>query len=236
MEMKIAICDDYPEEIVILVEYLQRMGLAGAEFKIFYNANELLNYMEDRKELFDVYLLDIEMPQMDGIELGKHIREKDKKAIIIFQSSHNEMVFDTFKIQTYRFLKKPVQFEEFEEAITSAQSLLQEKKKTFRFSFEREIYSIPYEEIIYIEKQVRKIHIYTRQKDYVCYMKMKDVLEHLNMEIFASLSASYVINMAEIKEIVKDSVITKNGYRIPISKNYKKQIKEKHFQYEMERI
>jgi len=233
--IKIALCDDSKNALDVLEEYVNRMGQEVSCTK-YLCGEELMQSIQSQESCFDIYVLDIEMPKKDGMTLGKEIRHIDKNAIIIFQTSHTELVFESFKIHAHRFLQKPVQFQDFQEAFLSALNLIKEKRSYFTFICDKKNYQIQCNEILYMEKMLRKITIYTNIGVYVSYMNMKEVMDQLDMDVFVRLNVSYVVNMAYIKGITKDTVIVGNGVELPVSKNYRKHMQEKHLQYEMARV
>ena len=233
--IKIALCDDSEQALQILEEYTDRMKQEMI-CKKYICAKTLIRDMETQEENFDIYVLDIEMPGKDGMVLGKEIRDINKNAIIIFQTSHTELVFESFKIQAFRFLQKPVKYEDFQEAVLSAIRLVKEKNTCFIFSYEKQNYQLQCNEILYIEKRLRKITIHTTVGEYASYMSMNEVMDQLDMDVFVRSNVSYILNMAYIKGITRDTVHMGEGITLPISKNYRKQVQKKHLQYEMVRV
>ena len=108
--IRIAVCDDE----VIFVRCLRDMVEAlfekqGMEFQCFVytNAPELIQ--AHRKEEFQLLFLDIDMPEMSGMELAAEIRAMNSAAALIFVSSHSDFVFESFQFQPFRFLRKLVE-------------------------------------------------------------------------------------------------------------------------------
>ena len=234
--IKIAICDDSVSAVEIVEQYMERLPKGDFEYEVFYKAADLLSYMQKNDLTFDAYLLDIEMPEMNGMTLAGKIRAMDSQAVLIFQTSHSECVFESFKLGTHRFLIKPVLFDEFAEALESIKVYFGDKKQRFQFSYAKETYSIPCQDIVYFEKEQRKVRIHTQKEIYESYMKMKEVLVQLDLNVFTTVSASYVINLRFIKQIKRDTIITDTEVHLPISKRYRKLVKDKHLQYEMVRF
>ena len=92
--MKAAICDDdicFTSEIESLLE--ETIG-AQLECEVYLSAEEMLKRIEEMNENYQMYVLDIEMDGMNGMEAAAKIREKDQDAIIIFMTSHVEKMPD----------------------------------------------------------------------------------------------------------------------------------------------
>lgn len=116
--IRIAVCDDE----VIFVRCLRDMVEAlfekqGMEFQCFVytNAPELIQ--AHRKEEFQLLFLDIDMPEMSGMELAAEIRAMNSAAALIFVSSHSDFVFESFQFQPFRFLRKEWLAEELPDAV-----------------------------------------------------------------------------------------------------------------------
>ena len=78
----------------------------GTEFSLkrFFNGQELLKYVES----FDIVFLDIKMPEINGMELAKQMRENRRESIIVFVTSAEEYVFEAYDVEAFHFLLKPV--------------------------------------------------------------------------------------------------------------------------------
>lgn len=116
--IRIAVCDDE----VIFVRCLRDMVEAlfekqGMEFQCFVytSAPELIR--AHRKEEFQLLFLDIDMPEMSGMELAAEIRAMNSAAALIFVSSHSDFVFESFQFQPFRFLRKEWLAEELPDAV-----------------------------------------------------------------------------------------------------------------------
>ena len=99
--MRIAVCDDNIEflnqiEDIVMCTYKEMQ----IEIKVsrFQNGQDLLAEMNKSEVDVDLLLLDIDMPKVSGLEVAKRIREMGKECILIFISSYENYVFDTFEI------------------------------------------------------------------------------------------------------------------------------------------
>ncbi len=120
--IKIGLCDDevYVHEVASkIIEKYQQKRKCSLEVVHFFSARELLE-----SEEVQILLLDIDMPQMDGIEAAFQLREQGKECRIIILTSKRERFKDAFKIRAYRFVTKPIDLEELEEALDDARSAL----------------------------------------------------------------------------------------------------------------
>lgn len=197
----------------------------------------MIKYISDEKNDFEVYILDIEMNNISGLDFAKIIREKNATALIIFVTSYEEYVFDVFEVITFDFIKKPISYEKFKLTINKVNNYLGIAKKNFAFSYRQNSYSIPYDKIKYLEKEGRKVWIKSNEGDkYQCNMTLEDIWKQLDKYMFASLCKSCIVNLAEVREIVGEYVILKDGDRLYASRDYRKEIKKKHLSFLKERL
>lgn len=102
--MRIAICED--EEFIQnsieknVEKCLEITGMAG-KCECFVSAEELL---EKGNMPYALYILDVEMKKLSGLELAEHIRTEDRNAVIIFMTNHSEMMQKAFDVQAFQYL------------------------------------------------------------------------------------------------------------------------------------
>ena len=116
--IKIIICDDEPEVRRALHGFLLKYGKeAGVQFDVALckSGAELLE--EHRKNGSDLILLDIEMPQGNGMQAARTLREQGGEAVIIFITNMVQYALEGYGVQAYRFLEKPVTYERFVQVI-----------------------------------------------------------------------------------------------------------------------
>ena len=104
-KMKIAVCDDDRAVIEQVEQYIETINDKSLEYEVFLCAEELQRYITAQDVNFDVFILDIEMKEMSGIDFAKKFREENVNALIIFMTSHSQYVFDVFETITFDFIE-----------------------------------------------------------------------------------------------------------------------------------
>jgi len=230
--MRIAICDDSKESLAMLEAVVEKINVRDAEIDCFYSGESLLDYLIKNKDFYyQIYLLDIEMPGINGLDAAKEIRKTDKRAVIIFVTSYSDYVFSSFEVQPFRFVNKPVSYEKLEGVIQAAVNFIYTSRKYIFISVEKAKIQICCENIMYFEGDRRKINVYTIEEDYVFYSKMSDVESMVDNSWFVRIHVSYLINMDYVKAIYLDEVVLNNGTHLPISKKYRKSVKAEYMKY-----
>lgn len=87
--LHIALCDDNPASIEILEKYFDILNDSTIDYDVYFSAEELYRYKLNNELTYDIYILDIEMQGMNGLELAKTIRTNEPNALIIFLTSYS---------------------------------------------------------------------------------------------------------------------------------------------------
>lgn len=221
--MRIAICDDESvilNDIMLMVdEIIEEYGYIGEVYS-FNSGEELLRNLQKDLVSSDIYILDINMQDMDGIEVAKKIRSCDKNAIIIFLTSSQEWMQDAFEVQAFNYLLKPIDKKKLEEIFKKILSYFLDRKVLYYFKEGKKLHSIPYKNIYYFESDKRKIKIATDKEEYYYYDTISNVQEIVGEELFTRTHVAYFVNMDYIRNFDGKDVSLENGISIPVSKKY----------------
>ncbi|MDU7966796.1 MAG: LytTR family DNA-binding domain-containing protein [Paeniclostridium sordellii] len=181
----------------------------------FSSAEEVI---ESKLEGIDIYFLDIQMDNLNGMDLAKKIRKQNDTSKIIFITSLLEHVQDGYMVKAYRYLIKPIKYEDLKEHTLSCISDIIKERENFIMIKENGItYKVNTKEITYIEIIKKDITIHTIYKKYNIKNRIKNLEKELNMYNFFRCHKSYLINMEYIDCIGKDNLMIK-GTEIPVSK------------------
>lgn len=130
--MYIAICDDDSKIInglKIDIYNIFKSLKAEVDVSVFVNGTELIDTIKKEKIHYDILLLDIDMPNISGLEVAKILRETNEDIIIIFISSYEKYVFDSFEYNPFRYIRKNRIKEELNIALKSAYILYKKEKE-----------------------------------------------------------------------------------------------------------
>lgn len=226
--MRIAVCDDesYYCEIIqhSIKEYFSKRG-EEAEI-VGYTKAELL--LMDQPSQYDAFFLDIEMPQMDGIQLAKKIGQMMIDSRIVFISSHREWVKEGYKVRAYRYLFKPIEVEELTEVMDALLSELADLRGIFITSDNQKKY-VYFREIIKIEAVGDWTAIHTEQQYYFINQSLKKMEMKLD-ERFFRCHHRFVVNLDKVTTILCDKkcVVLEDGTNVPFSVRRKRMLQEKY--------
>ena len=170
-------------------------------------------------DIFDILLLDIDLPDKSGIDFANDYIKIYPNTKIIFISSHNELVFDSFKVHPYNFIRKENIDIELNDTLLELLDLLKMHKKEIVLNNKDNTTIIQQSDIIYIESFKHYCHIYTKRttEPYKIRTNMRQILEDLNF-CFYRINRSYIINLNEIKQIKNGRVILKNDMEVTLQR------------------
>ena len=230
--MEIAICDDERQICQLLQNKIERYYFSQDlpfNIHIYEDGNNLL---ESNLNKIDVLFLDIDMPGKNGMEIANEIRRFNKDLLIVFLTAYSEYVFESFKVDTFRYLLKPLDDQELVEVLDAALDKIQiDKDEYLNFHFQGEIYSMRYKDIIYIEGMKDKIWIHCTNETYRWRGALKNLQELLKDKGFFQVHRSYIINMDKIQRYNSKIVYLEGNKEVPISRYKLDAFKEEYIRF-----
>ncbi len=228
--LRCCIVDDEPLARDLIASYIGKtpfMELAGS----FGSAQQAVKTIIE--ESIDVIFLDINMPQLNGMEFARIVPPTCR---IVFTTAYDKYAIEGFKVGALDFLLKPVSYEEF---IGSANRALAwsdlcrraEASDTSReyimVKSEYRLVQIPVRDIIFIEgvKDYVKIYVDGEEKAIMTLMNMKTLERTLPSNIFLRVHRSYIINATKIRVIERNRILF-GRHAIPVSDSYKQQFSD----------
>jgi len=189
------------------------------------NAIEAYNHLQTNQ--IDLIFLDIEMPEMTGIELTKNLSGKD--IIIIFTTSNKDYALEAFELNIADYILKPVMPARFLQAVSKAQSILESRKEDVEVTKDEFLFvrdsnitrRLKLDDIFYAEAMGDYVKFYTREKMFAIHGKMKTAEERLPKEDFIRVHRSYIVSVGKI-DTLQDGGIMINGKFIPVADAYRK--------------
>ena len=176
--MKIAVCDD--DKLLTgeidgqLQRIQQKMGISF-ETDIFFDGETLWEAIEKHGS-YDIIYLDIEMDKEDGISAAKRIRIYDKNVLIIYVTSHENHMKESFVVRPFQFLVKPVSEKQMETCFMAAYEDINRGDFYFRYSYQRMNHKVLIRDILYFESNKRKVFIVMEENTFELYGKLNDIL------------------------------------------------------------
>lgn len=231
--IKAIIVDDEPLALDVLETYIEQMPNIELVKRCenAFEANEAL-----ANEKIDLIFLDIQMPQMTGIDFLKNLANPP---LTIFTTAYPNFAVEGFELDAVDYLLKPISAERFMKSVNKASVRLGiqqesspnplEEKDFFFVKADKKLIKVKYEEILYIEGLKDYVIIRMEKGRVITLQTMKSLEKKLPERLFKRIHRSYIVSIDKIKAIMGNMVeLTENGQmkHIPIGKNYREELLE----------
>lgn len=216
MQYRFAICDDDANYIRYLRRLAQQWGRqsgAEVETEAFPSAEAFLFRWQERRD-FDVLLLDIEMPGMDGVELARTVRAEDDRVQIVFITGYNDYIAQGYEVAALHYLVKPVDEAKLFQVLSRAVAGLHRSEPFLTLELPEQTLRLPLTEIRYLDVQHNYVTVHTGQ-DYVVKRPLSELEKALDSRFFRA-GRSCILNLACIRRVVKTEVELTTGEVIPL--------------------
>ena len=204
----------------------------------FDNPLDTLNFLENNTA--DVIFLDINMPDMNGISLGKIITKMYPDMKIVFITAYKDYAVDAFEIKAFDYLLKPYSESRIKNLLKSLTNIKTENTnsvkntnlKKITVNIGERLYVISLNDIDYIEASEKETLIFSNEKKYVSKIKISKWEEMLKGDNFYRCHRSFIVNLDKITEIEQwfnsSWIIKIKNYvtAIPVSRNNIKELKK----------
>ncbi|MBQ4382242.1 MAG: response regulator transcription factor [Oscillospiraceae bacterium] len=220
--LQVAIIEDDPESAAHLRSCLDY--LAEAE-KVQFSVTEFssgLAFLGDYKPIYDIVLMDIEMPGMNGMETARALRQMDKAVILIFVTNVAQYALQGYEVDAMNYILKPVSKYDFALKLRRALSrAVRQQDELIRIKTARDTYALRLATVRYLEVDGHYIIYHTTEGDFTEYITLKDAQKKLNKDYFARCNRHLLVNLKFVTGIEGDDVLLGMD-RLPISRPQKK--------------
>ena len=233
--INIAVCDDEKQALSII-----SMALTGvfaeknidARIEAFDKAEEFVQRINQSTDYFDVIMLDIRMPRIDGIRLASKIRERDSKVKIVFVSSEETRVFDALLVNMFYFIRKSNLIDDinnFCDMYVKGPESKEENNLLVLKQGSNDI-SIAVGTIKYVEseKYKQKIYLSGKKEPVVVIYGLDKIEEILKNYGFIRIHKAFLVNNAYISKISSDTVTLTSGEQLLVSRRRLKDVRLEH--------
>lgn len=226
---KCIILDDDEIDLLTVISHVKKnpiLQLSGA----FYSAEEALKFIEKNK--IDVLFLDIEMPEINGLEFRKKVMEIP---VCIYITSYPEHAAESFELDTLDYIVKPLKSDRFSITVQKIEDYLELKYKaklfensiggdTFYIKEGHEQTKIKLHDILYLEALKDYTKIVTSQKKHCVLKSIGNLLKENYFQSFIRVHKSYAVQKQYISKKNSSEIVLNNGQIIPVGRIYKENL------------
>lgn len=221
--VRLAIVEDNAACVEQLQDYLRRYQQEyGAYFdvKVFRDGEQLVF---DYRPEYDILLMDVEMPRMDGISAARAVRKQDPEVLILFITNMAQYAIDGYSVRARSYLLKPVNYYAFSLELKDAIAALQKPRQdSIILNIEDTMTRLPIGQILYLESQGHTMLFHTPKQVIRTRVTMKEMEQTLAPYFFARCSVSYLVNLAHVTSVSGTNAMVA-GDALPISRQKRRE-------------
>ena len=230
--LRVGVCDD---EKVICSEMNKHITFYSEQRKIsvetkYYQSGIELIENKDIADL-DILFLDIDMPQLDGIETAYRLNKFIKNCKIVMLTSKTERFKEAFKIGAFRFVTKPIEQREVFDAIDDVRDRMIGNKELTLLR-DGKNYIIQQKDILYVMMDKTSAYIFTEKHDFRSGDPLSWWEQELDERIFVRCHKSYIVNLSKIADIEKRMIRLVGGEKIPVARRRKEELELRFMKYD----
>jgi len=240
LQIRIALCDDetacHDTTKKLLAEYAQKTSSISYELSCFSSGRELLNYI-NANETFDIYILDIIMPDINGIRLGVTLREQNDDGLIIYLTSSPDFAVESYNTDALHYLLKPIDSSRFFRCMDKALNRLNRSlKENISIKTSDSTRIVPVCDILYAERVNRHIRYYLNDNTVIDSITFNGTFRNaisllVSCHDFLIVGSSFVVNLYYVTEVTKTDMVIAGNCLVPIPRRTYKTVKSKWADY-----
>jgi two-component system LytT family response regulator len=223
MNMRCLIVDDDPMTLKIMENLVKRTDDLECVATCT-NAIDASNVL--RKEQVDLLFLDVEMPEMTGLELVESLAHKPR---IVLVTSKEKYAVSAFDLDVTDYIVKPVDYPRFLKAVNKVAAQMKQEteagadpEKLF-IKVDSQLVGLQLDDILMVEAMADYVRIFTKARRYTVYSSMKGMARKLPEERFMRVHRSYIVNLKHIDSI-EDNTLGVAGNLVPVGVTYQKSL------------
>ena len=238
--IKIFICDDEP----FWIEKAHKAA-AGyfnsrteAEIYSFREPSELVNVLINKKEYADIVILDIDMPELSGFDIAEQIRDVCPETLLLFFTSHEQYVFEAFRFQPFRYIRKAYADDELRTALSAAEAVISKRStRKLPLKTKDETVLADINDITYFETDRRRCNVHLNDGGVLNVGgTIKELVRLADSPDLVLVHSGAAVNVRYIKTYSGSDLTLEDGTRLPISRGRLGDVKAAVLRYWRNRI
>lgn len=214
----IAIVEDekeFSEQLQGFLEDYQKEHDVAFKVSVFGDGADIL---EDYQQIYDIILLDIEMPKVNGMDAAQQIRQMDHDVVLMFITNMATYAIRGYEVGALDFVMKPINYYTFSMKLTRAlKGVRQKEQQQILLTLSDGVKKFGVQQIYYVEVQNRILHYHTDEGEFQVRGTMQSVEQMLSPYPFAKCNHWYTVNLMHVSEVRKNTLVV-GGHELEISR------------------
>ena len=231
---QIFLCDDEPKFLSDLTEKVRQV-LPDSEIMTYSDGGRLLEALSDAG--CDILLLDIDMPGLNGLDiagqLSRPAQQVDQKPLLIFVTSHDELVYDSLQFHPFGFVRKGHVDSELPRVLQDGVQELSGHERHFCFHTVNADVKLPLDEILYFESEGNYIRLYADTGEYRFRDTLSAIENALSDSGFVRIHKGFLVNQSSVRRLTPEEADIRNGAKLPIGRTYSEAARRRLMRYMM---
>lgn len=206
---------DFSMQLQAFLEQYQKEQNIRFKISVFHDGSEIL---EKYEPIYDVILMDIEMPNMNGMDAAAWIRRVDLDVVIMFITNVASYALRGYEVGALDFVMKPITYYAFAMRFTRViKRVRQREQQQILLTFPDGVKKLEIQQIYYVEVQNRILHYHTDEGEYCVRGTMQSVEQALENHPFVKCNHWYIVNLKHVSE-VRGNIAVVGGHMLEISR------------------
>lgn len=226
--MKIAICEDHPEEAGGLVKIMEKWAVkqsVSLNITLYENA-ERFWFSYEPGVSFDALFLDVQMPGESGITLARKLRDRGDLIPVVFVTGIDDYISEGYDVQAVHYLLKPVKTEKIEECLNRIYRELGQEEPYLLLNTQEGAVKLLQREIVKVEVFTHRCVYTTIKGEYNALHSLKEAQERLYPGWFVRSHRSILVNLKHVEAITRDKVFLTGGQEALVSRRLYNELNE----------
>ncbi len=214
--MRILICDDevqYVNELKVYVQEYMKNHFIQCSIDTSSSPKEVLK----KNETYDLVFLDIQMPEINGLEIAHKLKERNSKVVIFFVTAFNKYQDDAMDLQIFRFFEKPFDVKRLYSSLDKAMEYIDGSYVDVFVQNNTEHTRILVDDIIYIKRDNRKNYLFTKDNTYIIRESIMEWSNKLPTTFFYLVHKSFLVNLHYVTKYNYTELFLNGTIRVPIA-------------------